>query len=136
MLEKDQTNETVFRKDYHQLRERISSCFKAYTDGSQREQKVAVATIFPEEPEHSLAVRLRDGSSVLMPNLNIILLDLKKFSILAKTNKKFIIYTDRFSAVQSLRGKPFRSRKRQAFLQPPQNYHHKSKCSLLGSLPM
>ena len=64
MLEKDQTNETVFRKDYHQLRERISSCFKAYTDGSQREQKVAVATIFPEEPEHSLAVRLRDGSSV------------------------------------------------------------------------
>ena len=36
-LEKDQTSETVFRKEYHQMRERYSSFFESCPNGSKCE---------------------------------------------------------------------------------------------------
>ena len=113
-------SETVFRKEYQQLRERYSSYFETYTDGSKCEQKVAAGTFYPKEPENSGAVRLRDGSSVFNTELEGILLALKNFSTLTKTNKKFIIYTDSFSAVEILGGKNLSIQKHQRFLQPLQ----------------
>ena len=62
-FKKDQTSETVFRKEYQQLRERYNSHFEAYTDGSKCEQKVAAAAFFPEDPDDPGTTRLRDGSS-------------------------------------------------------------------------
>ena len=110
MLQKDQTSETIFRKEYQQMHERYSSYFEAYRDGSKCEQKVAAATFYPKDPKNSEAVWLREGSSVFNTELEGILLALKKFSTSTKTNKKFIIYPDSFSAVQSLRGKIFPSK--------------------------
>ena len=63
-FKKDQTSETVFRKEYQQLRERYNSYFEAYTDGSKCEQKVAAAAFYPEDPHDPGTMRLRDGSSV------------------------------------------------------------------------
>ena len=63
-FKKDQTSQTVFQKEYQQLRERYKSHFEAYTDGSKCEQKVAAAAFHPEDPDDSGIIRLRDGSSV------------------------------------------------------------------------
>ena len=75
-FKEDQTSETVFWKEYQQLRERYNSYFKAYTDGSKCEQKVAAATFYPKDPNNSVAVRLGDGSSVFNAELEGILLAL------------------------------------------------------------
>ena len=110
----NQTSETIFRMEYQQLRERYNSYFEAYTDGTKCEQKVAATTFHFKDPDNSGAVRLRDGSSVFNVELDGILLAIKKFLALIKSYKKFIIYTDRFSAVESLRGKnlPIKKTKR------------------------
>ena len=114
-FKKDQTRETVFRKEYQQLRERHNSYFEAYTDGSKCEQKVAAVTFYPEDPDGPGTIRLRDGSSVFNAELESILLALKKFSTLTKTDKKFIIYTDSLSAVESLQGRTFRTKNIKCF---------------------
>ena len=104
-FKKDQTSETVFRKEYQQLRKQYKSHFEAYTDGSKCEQKVAAAAFFPEDPDDPGTTRLRDGSSVFNAELEGLHLPLKKFFNLSKSRKNFIVYTDSFSAVESLRGK-------------------------------
>ena len=65
-FKKDQTSQTVFRKEYWQLRERYNSYYEAYTDGSMCEQKVAAAAFYTEDPDDPGTTRLRDGSFVLM----------------------------------------------------------------------
>ena len=109
-FKKDQTSETVFWKEYQQLRERYNSHFEAYTDGSKCEQKVAAAAFYPEDPDDPGIIRLRDGSSVFNAELEGLHLALKKFLTLYKSRKNFIVYTDSFSAVESLRGKSFRAK--------------------------
>ena len=64
-FKKEQTSETVFRKEYQQLRERYNSYFEDYTDGSNCEQKVVAAAFYAEVPDEP-GIRLRDGSSVFM----------------------------------------------------------------------
>ena len=59
--------------------------------------------------------------------LEVVLLALKKFSTLTKIFKKFIIYTDSFSAVESLQGKTFRSKNIKRFYNLLKNNHQKSK---------
>ena len=103
-------SETVFRKEYQQLRERYNSHFEAYTDGSKCEQKVAAAAFYPEDPDDPGTTRLRDGSSVFNAELEDLHLTLKKFVTMYKSRKNFIVYTDSFSAVESLRGKSFRTK--------------------------
>ena len=110
MLQKRPDYWNSFRKEYQQLREQHNSYFEAYTDGSKCEQKVAAATFYPKDPDDPRTIRLREGSSVFNAELEGMLLALKKFLILTKTYKKFIIYTDSFSAVESLRGKTFRTK--------------------------
>ena len=99
-----------FRKKYQQLRERYNSHFEAYTDGSKCEQKVAAAAFYPEDPHDPGTTRLRDGSSVYNAELKGLHLALKKFLTLYKSRRNFIVYTDSFSAVDSLRGKSFRAK--------------------------
>ena len=106
-FKKEQTSETVLRKEFQQLRERYNSYFEAYTDGSKSEYKVAAAAFFTKDPDNPKTTRLRDGSSVFNAELEGILLALKKFSILSQP-KNFIIYTDSLSAVESLRNKTFK----------------------------
>ena len=81
------------------------------TEISKCEQKVAAATFHPKDPKPPGTIRLRDGSSVFSVALECRLLALNKFSTLTKTNKKFVIYTDRFSAVESLQGKTSQTKK-------------------------
>ena len=108
-FKKEQTSETVLRKEYQQLRERYNSYFEAYTDGSKSEHKVAAAAIFTKDPDNPKITRLRDGSSVFNAELEGILLSLKKFLTLPQF-KNFIIYTDSLSAVESLRCKTFKTK--------------------------
>ena len=109
-FKKDQTSETVFRKEYQQLREQYNSYFEAYTDGSKCEQKVAAAAFYPEDPDDPGITRLRDGSSVFTAELEGLHLALKKFLTMYKSRKSFIVLNDSFSAVESLRGKNFRTK--------------------------
>ena len=109
-FKKDQTSETVFEKEYQQLRRRYTSYFEAYTHRSKCEKKVAAATFYPKDPDNSGAFRLIDGSSVVNAELEGIHLALKKFLTLTKTNKKSIIYTHSFPVVESWLGKTFRSK--------------------------
>ena len=109
-FKKDQTSETVFRKEYQQLRERYNSYFEAYTDGSKCEQKVAAAAFYHEDPDDPRTTRLRGGSSVFNAELEGLHLALKKFLTLYKSRKNFIVYTDSFYAVESLRGKSYRAK--------------------------
>ena len=78
-FKKDQTSETVFRKEYQQLREQYNSHFEAYTDGSKSEQKVAAAAFYPEYPDDPGTTRLRDGSSIFNAELVGLHLALKIF---------------------------------------------------------
>ena len=93
-FKKEQTSETVLRKEFQQLRERYNSYFEAYTDGSKSEHKVAAAAFFTKDPDNPKTTRLRDGSSVFNAELEGMLLALKKFLTLSQP-KNFIIYTDR-----------------------------------------
>ena len=106
-FKKEQTSETVLRKEFQQLRERYNSYFEAYTDGSKSEHKVAAAAFFTKDPDNPKTTRLRDGSSVFNAELEGILLALKKFLTLSQP-KNFILYTDSLSAVESLRNKTFK----------------------------
>ena len=106
-FKKEQTSETVLRKEFQQLRERYNSYFEAYTDGSKSEHKVAAAAFFTKDPDNPKTTRLRDGSSVFNAELEGMLLALKKFLTLSQP-KNFIIYTDSLSAVESLRNKAFK----------------------------
>ena len=117
-FKKDQTIETVLRKECQQLRERYNSYFEAYTDGSKCEQKVAAA----EDPDDPGTVRFRDGSSIFNGVLEGIFLVLRKFLILTKTKKNFIICTDSFSAVESLQGKMFRTKNIRPFYNLPKKW--------------
>ena len=108
-FKKEQTSETVLRKEFQQLRERYNSYFEAYTDGSKSEHKVAAAAFFTKDPDNPKTIRLRDGSSVFNAELEGILLALKKFLTLSQP-KNFIIYTDSLSAVESLRNKTFETK--------------------------
>ena len=101
---KEQTSETVLRKEFQQLRERYNSYFEAYTDGSKSEHKVAAAAFFAKDPDNPKITRLRDGSSVFNAELC-----LKKFLTLPQS-KNFIIYIDSLSAVDSLRCKTFKTK--------------------------
>ena len=85
---KEQTSETVIRKEFQQLRERYNSYFEAYTDGSKSEHKVAAAAFFAKDPDNPKITRLRDGSSVFNAELEGILLCLKKFLTLPQSNVK------------------------------------------------
>ena len=109
-FKKDQTSETVFRKEYQLLRERYNSYFEAYTDRSRCEQKVTAAAFYLKDPDNPGTIRLRDGSSSFNAELEGINLALKKFVTLSKTNKHCIISTDSFSAVERLRGKTFQTK--------------------------
>ena len=81
---------------------------------------VTAATCYPKDPENSGAILLRDGSSVFNAELEGILLALEKCSTFTNINKEVIIYTDRLPAVENpARKKNYRSKKYQAFLQPP-----------------
>ena len=80
------------------------------TDGSKCEQKVVVDAFYPEDPDDPGTTRLRDGSSVFNAELVGLHLALLKFLNLSKFTRNFIIYTDSFSAVESLRGKNFRNK--------------------------
>ena len=108
-FKKEQTSETVLKKEFQQLRERYNSYFEAYTDGSKSEQKVAAAAFFTKDPDNPKTTRLRDGSSVFNAELEGILLALKKFLTLSQP-KNFIIYTDSLSAVEGLRNKTFKTK--------------------------
>ena len=108
-FKKEQTSETVLKKEFQQLRERYNSYFEAYTDGSKSEHKVAAAAFFTKDPDNPKTTRLRDGSSVFNAELEGILLALKKFLTLSQP-KNFIIYTDSLSAVESLRNKTFKTK--------------------------
>ena len=70
---------------------------------------MAAAAFYPKDPGDPRTIRLRDGS-VFNAELEGIHLALKKFLTLTKTNKNFIIYTDSFSAVETLQGKNFRTK--------------------------
>ena len=72
-FKKEQTSETVLRKEFQQLRERYNSYFEAYTDGSKSEHKVAAAAFFTKDPDNPKTARLRDGSSVFNAELEGIL---------------------------------------------------------------
>ena len=89
--------------------------FETHIDGSKYEQKVAAVTFYPEDSDNPGAIPLRDGSSVFNAELEGILLALNKFSTMTKTYKKFIIYTDSFSVVESLQGKTFRIKNSKCF---------------------
>ena len=108
-FKKEQTSETVLRKEYQQLRERYNPYFEAYTDGSKSEHKVAAAAFFTKDPDNPKITRLRDASSVFNAELEGILLSLKKFLTLPQY-KRFIINTDSLSAVESLRSKTFKTK--------------------------
>ena len=126
-------NHSLFRKEYQQQRERYNSCFEAYTDGSNCEQKVAAAAVYPEDPDDPRTTRLRDGSSVFNAELEGLHLALKKFFTLYKSRKNFIVYTDSFSAVESLRAKSYRAKNVKRLYNLLKNCHHKSKWSWHGS---
>ena len=113
-FKKEQTSETVLRKEYQQLRERYNSYFEAYTDGSKSKHKVAAAAFFTKDPDNPKTTRLRDGSSVFNAELEGILLSLKKFLTLPQF-KNFIFYTESLSAVKSLRCKTFKTKNVQRF---------------------
>ena len=109
-LPKDQTSETVFRKEYQQLRERYNSYLK-HTQMVQSVSRkwqllhfILKTVITPELSDYET------GPLFFNAELKGRLLPLKKFSTLTKTNKKFIIYTDSFSAALSLQGKTFRTK--------------------------
>ena len=85
---------------------------ETYTYGSKCEQKVAAAFFF-KTLKTLITPKLFNYETeplFLMPNKKVWLLALKKFSTLTKTYKKFVIYTDSFSAVKSLQGKTFRTK--------------------------
>ena len=103
-FKKEQTSETILRKEFQQLRERYNSYFEAYTDSSKSEHKVAA----DKDPDNPKTTRLRDGSSVFNAELESILLALKKF--LSLPQSKNFIYTDSLSAVESLRCKTFKTK--------------------------
>ena len=86
-FQKDQTSETVFWKEYQQLRERYNSYFEAYTDGSKCEQKVAAAASFPKDPDDSGTIHLRHGCFVFNAKLEGIHLALKKFLSMTKLTR-------------------------------------------------
>ena len=109
-LKKDVTNEIIYKSEFSQLRERYSSYIEAYTDGSKCEQKVAAAAFYPNSPDDSETVRLRDGSSVFNAELEGILLALKYFKRKTTKYKKCVIYTDSLSSLQSLQGKNFKTK--------------------------
>ena len=109
-FKKDQTSETVFQKENQQLRAQYNSYFEAYTYGSKCEQKVAAAAFYPEDPDNPGIICLRDCSSVFNAELEGIPLALKKFLNLSKSTQNFVIYTDSFPAVESLRGKHFQNK--------------------------
>ena len=71
---------------------------------------MAAAAFYPEDPDDPRTTRLRDGSSVFNAELEGLHLALKKFLTLYKSRKNFIVYTDSFSAVESLRGKSYRAK--------------------------
>ena len=71
---------------------------------------MAAAAFFPEDPDNPGTTRLRDGSSVFNAELEGLHRALNKFLNLSKFIHNFIIYTDSFSAVESLRGKNFRNK--------------------------
>ena len=68
-FKKDQTSETVFGKEYQQLRERYDSYLEANTDGSKYEQKVAAIAYYTKDPDDLGTIRLRDGSFVFNDEL-------------------------------------------------------------------
>ena len=71
---------------------------------------MAAAAFYPEDPDEPRTTRLRDGSSIFNAELEGLHLALKKFLTLYKSRKNFIVYTDSFSAVESLRGKSYRAK--------------------------
>ena len=123
-LKKEQTSETVLRKEFQRLRERYNSYFEAYTDSSKIEHKVAAAAFFTKDRDNPKITPLRDGSSVFNAELEGILLTIKKCLTLQQF-KNFVIYTDSFSAVESLRCKTFKTKNVKSFYKllkkiPPQ----------------
>ena len=113
-FKKEQTSETVLRKEFQQLRERYNLYFEAHTDGSKSKHKVAAAAFFTKDLDNPKITRLRDGSSVFNAELEGILLTLKKFLTLPQF-KNFVIYTDSLSAVESLRSKTFKTKNVKSF---------------------
>ena len=109
MLQERADDETVLRKEFQQLRERYNSYFEAYTDGSKSEHKVAAAAFFTKDPDDPKTSRLGDGSSVFNAELEGIPLIIKKFLTLPQY-KRFVIYTDSLSAIESLRNKTFKTK--------------------------
>ena len=91
-FKKEQTSETVLRKEFQQLRERYNSYFEAYTDGSKSEHKVAAAAFFTKDPDNPKTARLRDGSSVFNAELEGMLLALKKFLTLSQPKNFYYLY--------------------------------------------
>ena len=77
-LKKEQTSETVLRKEFQRLRERYNSYFEAYTDDSKSEHKVAAAAFLTKDPDNPKITRLRDGSSVFNAELEGILFNYKE----------------------------------------------------------
>ena len=92
-FKKEQTSETVLRKEFQQLRERYNSYFEAYTDGSKSEHKVAAAAFFTKDLDNPKTTRLRDGSSVFNAELEGVLLALKKFLTLSQPKNLLFIQT-------------------------------------------
>ena len=61
------------------MREKYSSHFEAFTDGSKCEYKAAAAAFYTQMPNDCGAVRLRDGSSVFSAEMEGLQLALQKF---------------------------------------------------------
>ncbi|GFO26199.1 Gag-Pol polyprotein [Plakobranchus ocellatus] len=66
---KENTSEVAYQKEFFRIKEKFSNHFAVYTDGSKLEEKVAAAAYFPERPDCSKAIGLRDGASVFSSEL-------------------------------------------------------------------
>ncbi|GFO27495.1 RNA-directed DNA polymerase from mobile element jockey [Plakobranchus ocellatus] len=78
------------------------------TFSSHLEEKVAAAAYFPEHPDRSKAIRLRDGASVFSAELEGIAVALTEIKKLTKYHKNFVIYCDSLSALQAIQSKNFK----------------------------
>ncbi|GFO25213.1 RNA-directed DNA polymerase from mobile element jockey [Plakobranchus ocellatus] len=63
-LNKENTSEVAYQKEFFRIKEKFSNHYAVFTDGSKLEEKVAAAAYFPEHPDRSKATLLRDGESV------------------------------------------------------------------------
>ena len=95
---KSVTNPLFYQNNFLEIKSRYKDYFSIYTDGSKQDNKVRCASVHKQE---TAKIRLPDHSSVF--SAEAVALNIALCSIQNNNNKKFIVFSDSLSVLQSFK---------------------------------